>query len=485
LGRKSLHPRAPFRIQETVMAHPLVPRATAATRPLTLLTRAGLQTWLAAQPAAQRQWVEAMGFAAKPGEICVLPGAGGPAGVLAGVHDEALGGLDDLWAVAGLTMRLPAGTYRLDPEPEAKAATRAALGWALGAYAFTRYKPRRAKPATLVWPKAADADHATRMADAVFLVRDLVNTPAEDMGPDRLAAVAKEIAAAARAKIEITVGDRLAKRNYPLIHAVGRAAAVPPRLIDITWGNRAHPKVTLVGKGVCFDSGGLDIKPAEAMKLMKKDMGGAAHALALGRLIMQAKLKVRLRVLVPAVENAVAGNAFRPFDVYRSRKGITVEIGNTDAEGRLILADALAEASGDKPALLIDFATLTGAARVALGPDLPAMYCTDDGLADALMGHARAEVDPMWRLPLWPGYRAKLESKTAEISSTGEGGMAGSITAALFLKEFVEPGIPWIHFDMYSWTTPGRPGRPEGGAAQTLRALFALLSARYGSAVSG
>ena len=443
-----------------------------------MLTKAALPAWLKTAPAATRNWVEGSGFAAKPGELCVLPGRDGrPARVLLAVTGGDAP--DDLWHAAGLPLRLPKGSYRLDPEPEAAPATRMALGWALGAYGFTRYRAASRTPAELVWPQHADRRHVERAARAADLVRDLVNTPAEEMGPAELARAAKDMAEALDLDIEITKGDALLKRNFPLIHAVGRASERAPRLIDLRWGDPAHPKVTIVGKGVCFDTGGLDLKPEAGMRLMKKDMGGGAHALGLGRMIVEAKLKLRLRVLVPAVENSVSGNAFRPLDVIRSRQGLTVEIGNTDAEGRLILADALALAGEEKPELIVDFATLTGAARVALGPELPAMFCNDDDLAAALLRHGTAEADPMWRLPLWRSYRTRLDSKVADINNVSDGPFAGSITAALFLQEFVAPGTAWAHFDLFAWNPWARPGRPEGADVQTLRAVFRTIADRF------
>jgi leucyl aminopeptidase len=376
--------------------------------------------------------------------------------------------------------RLPEGSYRIDPEPATPEATRVALGWALGAYAFTRYRKPGRPPAELIWPARADRGHVERTARASTLVRDLVNTPAEDMGPAELAQEAGAMARRLGMTARFIEGEGLLEKNFPLIHAVGRASTRAPRLIDLSWGKAAHPHVTLVGKGVCFDTGGLDLKNDAGMKLMKKDMGGAAHALGLAQMIVEAKLKVRLRVLVPAVENAVSGNAMRPLDVIKSRKGLTVEIGNTDAEGRLILADALTEASRDKPALLIDFATLTGAARVALGPELPALFSNDDAVADELARHAASEADPLWRLPLWQPYRKRLDSRVADLNNVSDGPFAGSITAALFMQDFIEPGIPWVHFDLFAWNPYGRPGRPEGAEAQAIRAVYALIAARYG-----
>jgi leucyl aminopeptidase len=321
----------------------------------------------------------------------------------------------------------------------------------------------------------------TREAEAIFLGRDLINTPAGDLLPSGLAQAAEDLAKRHGAEFREIVGADLLSMGYPAIHAVGRASADAPRLIDIGWGSLAHPRVTLVGKGVCFDSGGLDIKPAAGMQLMKKDMGGAAAVLALAHMIMAADLKLRLRVLVPAVENAIAGNAFRPLDVLGTRKGLTVEVGNTDAEGRLILADALTEADSEKPALLIDCATLTGAARVALGPELPALFARQDALADRLLGCGRAVADPLWRLPLWPGYRKTLDSKVADLSSTGESALHGAITAALFLAEFVDPATQWVHLDIYAWNAKTRPGRPEGGEPSAVRALYELAASLQAS----
>jgi leucyl aminopeptidase len=350
----------------------------------------------------------------------------------------------------------------------------------LGGYAFNRYKAAGRKPAELVVADKGVRDRANLIADAVTLGRDLINTPANDMNPPALAKAALDLAKAQRARATATVGEQLLKKNFPLIHAVGRASAQAPRLIDINWGSPKHPKVTLVGKGVCFDTGGLDIKPSSSMLLMKKDMGGAATAIAAARMIMAAKLKVRLRLLVPIVENAISGNAFRASDVIKSRKGLTVEIGNTDAEGRLILADALALASEGKPDLLIDYATLTGAARVALGPDLPPFYTDNEKLAFDIATAGTAVNDPVWRLPLWPAYDRMLDSKVADLSSTGSGGMAGSVTAALFLKRFVAAGIPYAHFDIYGWVSSAKPGRPEGGEPQAARLTFELVQRRYG-----
>jgi leucyl aminopeptidase len=420
-------------------------------------------------------WLESTGFNGAAGQLALLPGDNGRlARVFVGTEAE-----DWLWALGDLPTRLPAGRYALERADNPRQATRAALGWALGSYAFTRYRKRERKAIDLVWPKAADRDYVTRTAEAIYLVRDLVNTPAADLGPAELADAARALARKHRARFQVIVGEALLKRNFPMVHAVGKGSARAPRLIDIAWGTRG-PRITLVGKGVCFDSGGLDLKPSSGMKMMKKDMGGAAHALGLASMVMAAKLPVRLRVLIPAVENMVSGTSFRPLDVVPTRKGLTVEIGNTDAEGRLILADALALGDADKPALMIDFATLTGAARVALGPDLPALFTDHDDLANDILRHATAEADPAWRLPLWRGYRSGLDSKVADLNNISESGFAGAIYAALFLKEFVSDTTPWAHFDIYAWNNRTRPGRPEGGEAMVLRGLFALLKERFG-----
>ena len=352
------------------------------------------------------------------------------------------------------------------------------LGWALGCYRFGRYKTRDEASAVLCVPPGVDAARLERIVEAVTLARDLVNTPANDLGPEALEAAALGLARRHGADTRVWSGAAL-REGFPLIHAVGQAAAEPPRLVDFTWGAADAPRVTLVGKGVTFDTGGLDIKPDAAMLLMKKDMAGSATALALAHMIMDAGLRVRLRVLLPIVENAISASAFRPGDVYRSRKGLTVEIGNTDAEGRLILADALALACEEKPALLFDFATLTGAARVALGPDLPPFYTDDDGLADGIQRFGRSAHDPVWRMPLWQPYDALLDGKVADLNNISGGPFAGSVTAALFLRRFVEPGVAWAHFDIFGWTPVAKPGRPEGGETQTARLLYDLLADRY------
>jgi leucyl aminopeptidase len=419
-------------------------------------------------------FIKAAGFEAKAGKHLLVPDeAGKLAAVLFGLEDA-----DDAkdpfrpGALAGL---LPDGTYRFANAPHD--ARLAALAFALGSYQFTRYRKAQARGARLVVPDGVDGEDLTRIVEAVTLARDLINTPSNDMGPDELEEAARTLAKAHSAKVAVTSGDRLAK-EFPLVAAVGSGSARAPRLIDITWGKDSDPKVTLVGKGVCFDTGGLDIKTDAGMLNMKKDMAGAATALALGHMIMARKLKVRLRIIVPAVENSISGTSFRPRDIYRSRKGITVEIGNTDAEGRLILADALALACEEKPVLIADFATLTGAARVALGPDVPPFFTDDDALAVEFTRHAAAENDPAWRLPLWRPYEAMLDSKVADLNNVGSTGQAGAVTAALFLRRFVN--VPsWLHLDIFAWTPSAKPGRPEGGELQSARALYAMLAARY------
>ncbi|MGE5617111.1 MAG: leucyl aminopeptidase family protein [Bacillota bacterium] len=420
---------------------------------------------------AERRWLESSGFDGAPQTFALLPdGKGAIASVIVGVRDA-----DDPWSLAALPMKLPRGRYALGKGSVAIAPDKAAFAWDLGAYQYARYKKSRRKPADLQLDASAKVRQALEMAQAVRLVRDLVNTPTEDMGPQELSDIAREQAELFGGEFDEWVGDDLLAQNFPSIHAVGRASSNPPRLLEINWGEAGHPRVAIVGKGVCFDTGGLDIKSAEGMRLMKKDMGGAAHAIALARLVMQRKLPVRLQMLVPAVENAISANAYRPGDVVRTRCGHTIEIGNTDAEGRVILCDAIAYAVEQKPKRLIDFSTLTGAARVALGPELPAMYCNDEALAARMIEAARATEDPLWRLPLWRNYRRLFDSDIADFSNTGKAGFAGSIVAALFLDYFVPEEVPWLHFDLYAWNDVSRPGRPTGGDAHALRAVFHLL----------
>ncbi len=455
--------------------HSLIDGAAAPIR-LVPLAESAFQAWSEAGSALRRQWIAANALKAEAGRHLAIPGPDGTIAEIVAIYDPA----QPLWALAGLPDALPEGDYALSDEVGSALATAMATGWALGSYAFTRYRKRRRQPARLVWPAAADRAEVTRVADAIWMVRDLVNTPAEDLGPAELAAAAEALGQRHGAAVRVLRGDELLAQNYPMVHAVGRGSVRPPCLVDLTWGDPGAPKVTLVGKGVCFDSGGYDLKPAAGMKLMKKDMGGAANVLGLASLLMAGKRNIRLRVLVPTVENLVSGNAFKPMDIIPTRKGISVEIGNTDAEGRLILCDPLAEADSENPALLIDMATLTGAARVAIGPDLPAMFCNDDALAGEIAAAAAAENDPLWRMPLWKPYRKWLDSKAADINNVAESPFAGSITAALYLQEFVSPTTPWVHFDMFAWNASARPGRPEGGEAQTIRALDRMIGERFG-----
>jgi leucyl aminopeptidase len=445
--------------------------------PITFATKSSWETIRAALPPQAAQFAIANGFAAKPGACLVLPTAEGHiAEVLFGLEDEDIRSRD-LFRPGILPGLLPSGVYRFANAPHD--ARLAALAFALGSYRFGRYRKAEVPDVKLVPPDGIDAADIMRMTDAAMLARDLVNTPPNDMGPAELEQAARELTERFGAEFKCIVGDDLVKQNLPLIHAVGMASTRAPRLIDFTWGDPSHPKVTLVGKGVCFDTGGLDLKPSSGMLIMKKDMGGAANVLALAQMVMDAKLKVRLRVLIPAVENAVAGNAFRPLDIFTSRKGVTVEIGNTDAEGRLVLADALALADEEKPDLLIDMGTLTGAARVALGPDLPPFYTHDETLALDVARHAKGENDPLWRMPLWPAYDSWLDSKVANITNAPSGTFAGSITCALFLQRFVEHAKSWLHLDIYAWTPAAKPARPEGGECQAARALYKLLGERY------
>jgi leucyl aminopeptidase len=421
---------------------------------------------------SQRRWVEAGDFTAKPHTHRVVPGAKGEIElVLVGVRDA-----DDPWALASLPLKLPRGRYALGKGPVTIPPDKAAFAWSLGCYQYTRYKKAKRKGADLQLDASSKVAEALELADAVRLVRDLVNTPTEDMGPEHLSDIVREQAQLFDAEFDEWVGDELLAQNFPAIHAVGRAASRPPRLLELNWGNPKHPRLAIVGKGVCFDTGGLDIKSADGMRLMKKDMGGAAHAIALARLVMQRKLPYRLQLLIPAVENAISGNAYRPGDVIRTRKGLTVEIGNTDAEGRLVLCDALAYAVEEKPRLIIDFATLTGAARVALGPELPALFANDDKLAEKLLKAASEVEDPIWRLPLWRNYRRLFDSDIADFNNSGKAGFAGAIVGGLFLDYFVPDDIAWAHFDTYAWNDVSRPGRPVGGDALGLRATLACIS---------
>jgi len=425
--------------------------------------------------ARAREFMRAAGFEPKAGRHLIVPGTDGKlAGILFGL-ENADDPVKDLFRPGQLAGVLPPGTYRFANTPHD--ARLAALAIALGTYQFDRYRKAEARAIKLVAPDGVDGEDLSPIIEGVTLCRDLTNTPSNDMGPAELEAAARALAKQHGARIQVTGGKALAK-NFPLVHAVGAGSARAPRLIDLTWGKSNNPRITLVGKGVCFDTGGLDIKPDTGMLNMKKDMGGAATALALAHMIMSRGLKIRLRVIIPAVENSISGTSFRPRDVYTSRKGISVEIGNTDAEGRLILADALTLADEDKPALIADFATLTGAARVALGPDMPPYFTDDDALATELTRASAAENDPLWRMPLWRPYEAMLDSKIADLNNVGTGGYAGSITAALFMRRFVA-AKSWVHFDIFAWTPSAKPGRPEGAECQAARAIYAMLCARY------
>ncbi len=438
------------------------------------ISKDSFDDWLAAQPERVRSLVNANRFTAKPGEFVIIPGDNGNDwSVIAGAAKAP-----DIWHLANVASKLPAGTYRLaEGAPGA-----AALGWLLAHHHFTRYlaKPDIIPQRVLLTSDPAAIKEVVMLAEATALVRDLVNTPAADLGPAELAASAEALAKTHDAKLSVTKGADL-ETGYPMIHAVGMAAdkKYAPRLIEVEWGNPANPRIAIIGKGITFDSGGLNIKPGNSMRLMKKDMGGAAHALALAKLIMDARLPVRLHLLIASAENSIAGNAFRPGDVLKSRNGMSVEIDNTDAEGRLVLADAITRACEDKPAMMIDFATLTGAARVALGPDLPAFFSNDEDLASAFAAASNAVSDPIWRLPLWAGYDDMLNSDIADCVNSSDGGFAGAITAALFLNKFVTLGTPWAHFDTFSWRPSTKSGRPKGGDALGLRAAYEVLKSKY------
>ena len=441
------------------------------TLPVICVEEAGTPKGLTA---AQATWAKASGFTGQRGRLLALPGEDGAiAGYLFGLGAPK----DRPRLITGLAAAaLEPGRYSL--EGDLGDPTLAALGFRLGAYRFDKYRKGRAA-VELADPKGADMAEVARLTDAAFLARDLINTPSNDLGPEAFEKEIRVFATRHKMKLKAIVGDDLLKQNFPMIHAVGRAAHQPPRLIDMTWGKASDPKVTLVGKGVTFDTGGLDIKPASGMLLMKKDMGGAANTLGLAHAIMDAGLRVRLRVLIPIVENAISASAFRPGDVLRARNGSTVEIGNTDAEGRLILGDALCLADEESPDLIVDMATLTGAARVALGPDLPPLYSTDDDLAAALMVAGAATDDPLWRLPLWAPYESMISSKIADVNNAGQSGFAGSITAALFQQRFVEQAKAWAHLDIFGWAPEARPARPFGGTDQGIRAVYGVLKQRY------
>ena len=458
----------------------LAPDWTGPSLPIWTVAPDGLAARLDSLGSAIATFARANGFEASAGShLMVMEPAGGIAGVLFGLGKPGDAARHP-FLPGKLASVLPEGDWRFDGPLDDAAL--AALGWALEAYRFRRYRKPTGKTARLVVPQGVDYASVQRTADAVTLTRDLVNTAPNDLGPVELAAAIRAALEPRGATVTEIIGDDLLAQNLPLIHAVGHGSDRTPRLVDATWGDAAHPKVTLVGKGVCFDTGGLDIKPDTGMLLMKKDMGGAANVLGLATMIIDAKLPVRLRVLIPAVENAISGRAFRPSDVFPSRKGLTVEIGNTDAEGRLVLADALALADEEKPDLIVDMATLTGAARVALGPELPPFYTRDDALAADLQATAMALADPVWRMPLWKPYMGLLDSKIADTNNVTSGGFAGSVTAALFLSKFVENCPSWVHLDIYAWNPSAKPGRPDGGEAQAIRALYALIEKRYAAA---
>ncbi|MCF1447255.1 MULTISPECIES: leucyl aminopeptidase family protein [Rhizobium/Agrobacterium group] len=418
-------------------------------------------------------WAKKAGYKADVGSLLLIPTSDGQLGGALFGLGSAPG--ENPFLAGKLARALPAGDWHIETAP--LTANRLVLGYGLGSYRFERYKADRSDHPKLLMPQDADASDIARQLAGVFLARDLINTPTNDMGPADLEKAFRALADHYKAEVSVVIGDELLHRNFPLVHTVGRASAQAPRLLEMRWGKKGHKKITLVGKGVCFDTGGLDIKPSSSMLLMKKDMGGAANVLGLALMIMDAKLKVDLRVIVPAVENSIAGNAFRPGDIYTSRQGLTVQIDNTDAEGRLILADALTYADEEEPDLLIDMATLTGAARVALGPDVPAFFSNDDALAYELTDSSLETDDPIWRLPLFPGYEKMVRSQIADLTNAPAGGMAGAITAALFLKRFVTRTTSWAHFDIFGWAPQERPHSPVGGEAQAIRALYRYIAA--------
>ncbi len=444
-------------------------------RPLILTGAADLDDVLARLPAPSSAYARISGYTAEAQSFCVLPdGSGELAAVLVGVGDA-----QDPYLLSALPLSLPPGRYRLHPElGQRLEASAAALSWGLGAYQFDRYKKPRRAPALLAIDAAAHA-RSEPLLDAIYRVRDLVNTPTEDLGPAELAQAIAEVGQRHGASVRVIEGDALLRENFPAIHAVGRASHRAPRLIELDWGQDQHPRLALVGKGVCFDTGGLNLKSGDGMAKMKKDMGGAAHALALAELVMANALPVRLKLLIAAVENALGPDAFRPGEVIATRKGLSVEIGNTDAEGRLLLADALTYAGEWSPGLICDFATLTGAARIALGPDLPALYGNDEAIVADTLAAGTAERDALWRLPLYSPYLSYLDSPIADLNNAASTRHAGSVTAALFLSRFVPEGMAWTHLDVYSWNDGNRPGRPIGGEAQGLRAFYAMLANRY------
>lgn len=470
------------KVLRIVSSETVLTEKSGAGRELWLLTEGELASWLESQSSELGTWVRAHAFQAERHRVLSLPGSGGSVvGALVGLGPLRSAEELTLWHVSGLPERLPAGDYALARPLGREAATQLVLGWLTGAYRLSRYRggaaPRRAQ---LVVPASADLCYAQAAAAAGALARDLINTPANDLGPAELAQAAVDLAQRCGASARVITGAELETHGYPLIRAVGAGSPRQPRLVDLRWGEPTAPRVTLVGKGVCFDSGGLDLKPSAAMLLMKKDMGGAACALALASMLMTLEAPIQLRVLLPCVENSIDGAAYRPGDVLRSRKGLSIEIGNTDAEGRLVLADALAEADSERPELLIDLATLTGAARTALGPELPAAYSSDEELLRQLRTAGEQEHDPLWPMPLWSGYDDELASKVADLSNISASPFAGSIIAALFLRRFVTATPAWLHLDLYAWNAKDRPGRPIGAEVQCVRALYRLIRTRLG-----
>lgn len=461
------------------MARYVVSGAKKGAVPLLLLTQKEAADWLAERSPVRQEWLKALGFEGKRQQRALIPDSEGNLERVVAVVDAK----DGIWALAHLPANLPEGKYFPECATADFELQEAALGWELATYRFKMASRDKGKKfPTLIVSKTVDIARLDAFAEGIFLARDLINRPANDLTPYALADAAKTVAKKHGAKFKLIKDEELLAANYPLVHAVGRASDNRPCLVDFQWGDAKAPKVTLVGKGVCFDSGGLDIKPSGGMLMMKKDMGGAATVLGLAHAIMAQQLPVRLRVLIPAVENSISANAFRPLDVITSRKGLTVEIGNTDAEGRLILSDALAEADTEKPDLLIDFATLTGACRVALGADIPGFFTDDDALAEQIQQASHKKTDALWRLPLWEGYKDSLNSEVADLNSASGGPYGGAITAALYLKEFVEKAKSWVHIDLMAWNQKSRPGRPAGGEAMGLRAVYAVIEARYGRA---
>ncbi len=449
----------------------LLSRAPRAAIPVTLVPSENFQAWLKKQKPHVVNWLKTVDFTGKPGRFCIIPDNKGKAGhVIVGLSSPV-----SMWDLAGLPRCLPKGAYMFSGKVPVDQQEKLALGWLLGGYRFTRYKKNDGELTQLVIPSEKIVAKVEHMADAIMMARDLINTPANDLGPAELAKAVIDVGKKFGAKVTQIVGDDLLRKKFVGIHTVGRASPKKPRLVDLTWGNPRHPKVTLIGKGVCFDTGGLDIKPSSNMQLMKKDMAGAACALAVAKMIMAQKLPVRLRLLVPAVENSVGGDAYRPSDILKMHNGMTVEIGNTDAEGRLVMADAMSLASQEKPDLIVDFSTLTGAARSALGTKISALFCNDDKLAHALQEAGEETEDHLWRMPLYAPYESMLDSQTADISSSANSPYAGAITAALFLQRFIGKKQKWAHLDFMAWNTASKPGRPEGAEPMGVRAVYRVI----------